>query len=89
MTHLPDSIVAYDCSSRRMQCSLNGTISIYDLLTNAAIGLENSIELMVYIRMNNRIGQSYLLNGPCDLLTRLCRTCCNIRKRIAENNCTS
>ena len=60
---LRNPIVVYDCSSWGMWYCFKGTIPVFDSLTKAAVRPEGSSELIKYIRMNNRVRQSYGVNG--------------------------
>ena len=66
--HLQHTIVAYDCSSWRMQCCLYGAAPAYDSHANVAIRPEDVSDLIVYMTMNNQIRQSYLVDTACERL---------------------
>ena len=63
VAHSHDMIVAYDCSSWRMQCCLKETVCAHHSLANLEIRPEDAIDLIVYITTDKRLRQSYRTDG--------------------------
>ena len=60
---LHDTIVVYDCSFWCVKCCPKDTVFAGDLLANVAISPVDPSNMLAYITSNNRIRQSYRVDG--------------------------